>query len=110
MSNFPESDPKDPGATLDYKLDLKAKTNGTGTEDYLQTGETVASIVSVISAPSGAGELVVDSYSIVGAGTGIEIWVSGGVAGTRYTITTKFTTSVGTRTDERSFTIKVRDR
>lgn len=104
MAKFPATEDKDPGAVLDYYLDLAALTNGTGTSNYLQAGETIATVSSVTT--SGA-SLVVDSYSIISGGTVVKVWLSGGVVGTKYTVTVKFTTSVAGRQDERSFTVKI---
>ena len=106
MASFPQPDDKDPGALLDYLLDLAALTNGNGKSDYLQSGETIQSVNDVISSRS---ELVISSYELINSDTSVKIWLSGGTHATRYTITVKFTTTSG-RTDERSFNVRVLDR
>jgi hypothetical protein len=95
---------KDPNAVLDYKFDWKALTNGSGPSDWLAAGETISTIT--ITAASG---LTVNSSSITDTSTSATVWLSGGTAGTEYTLACKITTSAG-RTDERTITISVRDR
>lgn len=84
---------KDPQAVLDYAFDWS---------DWLDSGETIAS--TTITVASG---LTKDSDS---ESDGIvTIWLSGGTAGTSYTVACKIVTS-SSRTDERSITIMVINR
>ena len=84
---------KDPQAVLDYAFDWG---------DWLDSGETIAS--TTITVASG---LTKDSDS---ESDGIvTIWLSGGTAGTSYTVACKIVTS-SSRTDERSITIMVINR
>lgn len=87
---------KDPDAILDYKFDWKASTNGSGDSDWLSSGETISTYT--ITAQSG---ITVDSDSLTDANTSVTVWLSGGTAGTRYTVACKIVTSAG-RTDERT--------
>jgi hypothetical protein len=95
---------KDPADVLDYKFDFKALTNGTGTSDFLGAGETILTRVVTLSDPG----LVKDSDSITDSATSVTIWLSAGVAGIRYTVACKITTSAA-RTLERSMTISCLD-
>lgn len=94
---------KDPNAVLDYLVDFAAKTNGNGSEDYLQLGETITAHTITSSDPIA---LVVDSSSVINTNTSVLVWLSGGVVGTTYTVTTRITTSLG-RVDDRSFQVQV---
>jgi hypothetical protein len=93
--------PKDPDATLDYRFDWKAKTNGTGRQDYLQSGETIVS--HSIIASSG---ITIESSGTVDSDTAVIVWVSGGTAGQTYTLTCRITTS-DDRTDDRTASLPV---
>ena len=95
---------KDPDAVLDYKFDWKALTNGTGESDWLQTAETISS--HTIDADSG---ITVDSSALSDANTSVTVWLSGGTAGTNYAVRCEIVTSAA-RTDERTMTIKCRER
>lgn len=95
---------KDPDAVLDYKFDWKALTNGTGTTDWLQSGETIAS--RTIDADSG---ITVDSSSITDTNTSVTVWLSGGTAGVDYDVRCEIVTSAA-RTDERTMVIECRER
>lgn len=95
---------KDPDAVLDYKFDWKTKSNGRGFADWLDTGETITSIT--VTPATG---ITVDSSSITDAGTTVTVWLSGGTAGTEYTVACRIVTSAG-RTDERTGTISVSER
>ena len=95
---------KDPDAVLDYKFDWKALTNGSGTSDWLQAGETISSFT--IDADSG---ITVGSSSRTDANTSITVWLSGGTAGNDYAVRCEIVTSA-TRTDERTMMIQVRER
>lgn len=95
---------KDPNAVLDYKFDWKALTNGSGISDWLANGETIST--KTITASSG---ITVDSSALTDSNTSVTVWLSGGSAGSDYTVACKIVTSAG-RTDERTITINCRDR
>ena len=95
---------KDPDATLDYKFDWKALTNGSGSSDWLQSGETISS--HTIDADSG---ITVDSSAQTDTNTSVTVWLSGGTAGTNYAVRCEIVTSAA-RTDERTMTIQVVER
>jgi hypothetical protein len=86
--------PKDPDATLDYQVDWTtyltplADTISTSTW-IVQTGITKGS-----------------DYKTATATT---VWLSGGALGTRYKLINRIVT-VGGRTDDRTFYVKVMDR
>lgn len=85
---------KDPEAVLDYEFDWS---------DWLEDGETLSS--RTVTVTSG---LTKESDAITG-GNAVTVWLSGGTAGSSYTVECKVTTSAS-RTDERSFTIRCRER
>lgn len=95
---------KDPDATLDYKFDWKALTNGTGTSDWLATAETISS--HTMDADTG---ITVDSSALSDANTSVTVWLSGGTAGVDYSVRCEIVTSAS-RTDERTMTIECRER
>ena len=95
---------KDPDAVLDYRWDWKALTNGTGPSDWLASGETISSFT--IAAVTG---ITKDSDSATDTDTSVTAWYSGGTALQDYSVTCQIVTS-DNRTDERSITIKVRER
>ena len=95
---------KDPDAVLDYKFDWAALTNGSGTTDWLSTGETISS--KTVTATTG---LTVDSSEITDTNTSVTAWLSGGTADELYTVTCQIVTS-DSRTDERTMTIKCVER
>jgi len=99
-----ESFTKDPAAVLDYKFDWAASTNSNGNSDWLATGETISS--HSVTATTG---ITVDSSSITDSSTTVTAWLSGGTAGSAYTVTCQIVTTAG-RTDERSITISVQNR
>jgi hypothetical protein len=103
MSNS-DSFLKDPDAVLDYKFDWKALTNGTGTSDWLDTTETIAS--HTIDADTG---ITVASSAATDASTSVTVWLSAGTAGTDYAVRCEIVTSAA-RTDERTMMIQVRER
>lgn len=82
---------KDPADVLDYTVDWSA---------WLAVGETIST--SAFTVASG---ITLDSES--NTTTTATAWISGGTAGTTYTITSQITTSAA-RTAERSFTITAR--
>lgn len=84
---------KDPDAVLDYAFDWSS---------WLATGETISSHTVTVS--SG---LTKDSDS---ESSGIvTVWLSGGTAGTWYTVACEIVTSAA-RTDERTMRIQVQNR
>jgi hypothetical protein len=95
---------KDPSAVLDYKFDWAAETNGSGSSDWLAAGETISD--HTITAATG---ITVDSSAATDANTSVTVWLSGGTAGTDYTVACLIETSAS-RTDERTMVIHVRDR
>lgn len=95
---------KDPAAVLDYKFDWKALTNGSGSSDWLASGETISA--RTITADTG---ITVDSSSITDTNTSVTVWLSGGTVGSNYVVACKIVTSAG-RTDERSIVIEARNR
>ena len=95
---------KDPDAVLDYKFDWKALTNGSGESDWLQAAETISS--HTIDADTG---ITVDSSALSDTNTSVTVWLSGGTAGTNYAVRCEIETSAS-RTDERTMTIRCRER
>lgn len=92
---------KDPAAVLDYTIDWNAASALGG--PWLATGETLSG-AALWTVPSD----ITKSGQIDGASAST-IWLSGGSAGSSYTITCKIATSAG-RTDERSFLLVVKHR
>ncbi|MBW1730014.1 MAG: hypothetical protein JRH08_00785 [Deltaproteobacteria bacterium] len=84
---------KDPDAVLDYAFDWSS---------WLQSGETVSSYVITV-------DTGLTKESDGEADGVVTVWLSGGTAGSEYTVSCKITTSMS-RTDERSMTIKVMER
>ena len=82
-------DPKDPGDVLDYVVDFAALANGNGNKNWLDTANSEVIASSVITMPSG---LTLDSDDLVNTNTGVRLWISGGTAGTSYTIEIEITT------------------
>lgn len=103
MYTIPET--KDPSDVLDYIFDFASKTNlRTGARsDFLDAGETIST--RTITADAG---ITVDSSSITDSSTSVTVWLSGGTAGTDYTIACKITTSAS-RTVEKSMVVRVRN-
>lgn len=103
---------KDPDAVWPAKVDLKAYTNGregadSAASNWLEDGETISSIDTTFVVPTG--ELAIDSASATDTNTTVTIWLSGGVAGKRYKVTTRVTTSSG-RTDDFPFYVDVAEK
>lgn len=96
---------KDPDAVLDWYFDWAALSNGTGESDWLAGGESITT-ATVTVAPAG---LTAGEPAIVNGGTAVQVWLSAGVAGQRYTVACRVTTSAG-RTDERTAQVNVRQR
>lgn len=101
---------KDPDAKLDYKVDFAASTNNGGSsdyEDYLEDGETIDSIVTVFA---DSANITIDSYSLFDGNTSVVVWLSGGVAGEVYRVTTRIqTVEPFGRMDDRSIIIVCRE-
>lgn len=83
---------KDKDSKLDYGFDWT---------DWLATGETISSVAWTV-----ATGLTEDTLKRNNTGTVVSTWVSGGTAGTTYTVAAKITTSDG-RIDERVLKIRV---
>lgn len=86
---------KDPAEVLDYQVDWD------GVNSWLQ-GDTITSATWTV--PAGLTQ-VSDSRTATTA----TVWLSGGVVGSRYTVSCAITTAGG-RTGKRSFTVVVRQR
>lgn len=84
---------KDPDAVLDYPFDWS---------EWLAPGETIVTSDFTVSAG-----ISVDSSSFTLSSA--TVWLSGGSPGTPYLVTNRITTS-GSRTDDRSITVKVQNR
>lgn len=84
---------KDPDAVLDWHFDWAA---------WLQVGEIISSSLFLVT----AGMTVASSSNTV---TNATVWLSGGLPGQPYRVTNRIVTNQG-RTDDRSITIRVRDR
>jgi len=87
-----ESFIKDPDAVLDYERDWTSWLNG----------DTIASSQFIV--PDG---ITVDSNT--NTDTHTIVWLSGGTVGTKYRVTNRITT-VGGRTDDRSFLINIKEK
>lgn len=85
---------KDPDATLDYSIDWEPWLDG----DLISTSDWVAD----------AGLTIVNGSKSF-TNTVATVFVQGGTAGQNYNLTNTITT-VGSRTDERTITIRVRNR
>ena len=84
---------KDPDAMLDYAFDWSG---------WLQSGETISSYsITVDSGLTKESDNESDGV--------VTVWLSGGTAGSEYTVSCKITTSMS-RTDERTMRIKVVER
>lgn len=95
---------KDPSAQLDYKFDWAAFTNGTGSSDWLQDGETIYSHTVTV-----ATGLTKDSSVVADTNTSVIVWLSGGTLNMKYAVTCQIVTTAG-RTDERTIYMQVSDR
>ena len=84
---------KDPNAVLDYSIEWSKWLAG----DQIATSAWTASDPAL--------EITADSNTATRA----TVWLSGGAVGQSYAVTNLITT-VGGRTDERSFIIQVQDR
>ena len=99
---------KDPDAVLDYKFDWAASTNGTGSTDWLAAGETITDHTITIT-PVTTSPLTKDSSAETDADTSVTVWLSGGLAGTEYSVACLIETSAS-REDERTMMIKCEER
>lgn len=95
---------KDPDDVLDYKFDYAAATNGSGSSDWLASGDTIST--HSIIADSG---ITVDSSSITDTNTSVTVWLSGGTEDTDYGVTCRIETTGG-RIFDKTIRIKVRQR
>jgi hypothetical protein len=91
-------DPKDPSDVSDFSL----------TWDSPLAGDTIASVDSVTITPRTASPLIEDEAQRSNTTTTTTVWLSGGRAGSNYTLTIRVTTAGG-RTLERSARVRVRD-
>jgi hypothetical protein len=85
---------KDPNSTLDYGFDWS---------QWLDSGEVIAGYIIT----TGCG--ITNVYSTSTTAGSVIVWLSDGTAGNRYSVACKITTS-GSRIDERTIKIDVRDR
>ena len=90
---------KQPADVLDYDLDFS---------DWLTGSDTITGAVATASTTETAdpADLMVNSTQIVGQN--VKVWVSAGVSGRSYKVTTTITTSEG-RVKQLEFKIRVRD-
>ena len=100
---------KDPDATLDFAFDWRGLTNGTtgAKTDWLAMDETISSYT--ITAATGITLETEAPYEQSESNGKVAFWLSGGTAGSWYTVACKITTNAG-RTDERTMGIRVIDR
>lgn len=95
---------KDVNAILDYTWDWRAKTNGTGSSDWLAVGENIAT-ATLTADP--ALTLANTSNTTSQVTTFVQ---PGGAPGTTYKVTCKIVTnSTPARTDERSIYITIQN-
>lgn len=94
---------KDPDAILDYGFNWGLDPTKPRETPWLASGETITESTWII--PTGL-TWISDSFAANG---GTTVWLFGGVAGISYVIINHIVTSVG-REDDRSHTIKVRER
>lgn len=99
---------KDSASKLDYLFDWRAKTNQASSDpdllDWLATDETITS--GSITATSG---IIISSSALAYSNTAVQVWLMGGVTWSDYTVECLINTS-GSRIDQRSIIIQVRDR
>lgn len=84
---------KDPDAVLDYRFDWTP---------WLAGSETI--VTSTVAATAG---INVDSFT--NSTTATIVWLSGGTNGKLFNVTNRIVTNQG-RTDERSFSVRIRNR
>lgn len=85
----------DPQAVLDYTWDWAA---------WLAAGETISA--ATIAPVDG---ITVGPPAILGSGTSVTAWISGGSAGQRYCVTCHIVTTAG-RQDDRTIVLACRER
>lgn len=83
---------KDPSAVLDYVWDWSAWLGADTISTHTVTAATGLTVTSATH-----------------TNTAVTVWLSGGSAGTNYRVTCRIVT-VGGRTDERTSTVRVRER
>lgn len=83
---------KQTGATLDYIIDLAPVRNGNGYSNYLDDGETIYSASATTT-----GVIGVSAVEVINNASAVRMWISGGVTGETYTIssTVQTTTTAG---------------
>lgn len=96
-----EFDPKDPGDSSDFSL------SWTGVPP-IGSGDTIVSFDSVTISPVTDPPLVEAEADRTFTDTATRFWLSGGLAGTKYTIDLHVTTAGG-RGFDRSATVKVKE-
>lgn len=84
---------KDPDATLDYGIDWS---------DWLDSGDTISSVTWVV--PTGITKTAQSHTDTISM-----IWLSGGTLGQSYDIVCRITTTGG-RIDDRTFTIRIKQK
>lgn len=92
MSQLISLEPKDPNAVIDYEIDWSKWLRG---DDIVVTSEWIV--------PAG---ITMDSES--SDATTTTVWLSGGTAGSSYSLTNRITTAQG-RTQDRTITIRVKE-
>ncbi len=94
---------KDPDSTLDY---------GFNWAGWLRSDETVVSSAwAVVSDDDDALTIGEDEYASTNSGTVTKVWLSGGTLNATYRITNHIVTSSDPpRIEDRSFTLKIKDR
>jgi hypothetical protein len=102
MARVTDTFDKDPSAVLDFQFDWRCYTNQGEFSDWLGATETIASYT--ITAQTG----IVKDSDDEDSGA-VTVWLSGGTAGSSYTVACRIVTSLG-RTDERTMLINVKDR
>ena len=85
---------KDPDAVLDYAMDWST---------WLATGENLSTYLVTVDSSL----ITISTHSI--SSPIVTAWLSGGNVGQTYTVSIKVVTS-GSRTDERSFKVKIKQR
>ena len=89
---------------LEWKFDWAALTNGSGSENWLQDGETIASYT--VAAGTG---ITVDDHMLANNDTSVIVWLDDGTVNTRYPVSCSIVTTAG-REDKRTIYINVTSR
>jgi hypothetical protein len=92
MSALNPLSPKDPNAVLDYEIDWSK---------WLPMGDTILTSEWLVADG-------IDMDSETNTNTTTTIWLSGGTAGQRYSLTNRITTTGG-RTQDRTIVIRVKE-